>query len=408
VVLLLLASAALVMMHAAVIAQRRARPGDFDVSREFGRRFVAGEPLYAGGLHYPYMPAAALYFSPLALLPPWAGLALRYAVALACLALTLRILGRLVYARYPALAREPVVVATVTLVLGAHYLVRDLDDGGPHVILLALIVYGLSLAASRREGGAALCFGLAGAAKAPALLLLPFLLWKRRWRLFALTALATAAWTALPAAWMGLPSWWQHQRQWSRYAFASALGQPLPGAAESEGRIQNQGLIPVVARLTDGRDRPGEAAAGGRRALAWLAAAALVSLFAWRTRSRDEAAWLLDAAAALLLMALLSPVVWVQHLVVALPALYLIAAEGRATTAEGRASTAEGRAICPLGRPWAAVMGLYAVLSLLLNREVLGRDVYLLLLGAGLHTVCMLLLLTVLLFRRPTVAGSRP
>jgi len=62
-----------------VIAHRRATAlGDFDVSREFGRRFVAHEDLYAGGLHYPYMPTAAMYFSPLALIDANLGLALRY------------------------------------------------------------------------------------------------------------------------------------------------------------------------------------------------------------------------------------------------------------------------------------------------------------------------------------------
>jgi len=68
--LLLLLCLGLVLLHWAVIAQRRSEhPGDFDVSREFGRRFLTGEDLYAGGLHYPYMPSAAMWFSPLAWIP---------------------------------------------------------------------------------------------------------------------------------------------------------------------------------------------------------------------------------------------------------------------------------------------------------------------------------------------------
>ncbi|MGH7207795.1 MAG: hypothetical protein ACREIL_00270 [Nitrospiraceae bacterium] len=64
----ILVSVIVVTVHLVAITDRRTRHlGDFDVSREFGRRYVAGEPLYKGGLHYPYMPTAALSFAPC----PW-------------------------------------------------------------------------------------------------------------------------------------------------------------------------------------------------------------------------------------------------------------------------------------------------------------------------------------------------
>jgi hypothetical protein len=45
-----------------VIAHRRAKaPGDFDVSREFGRRFLEGQHLYEGGLHYPICRAGHVF-----------------------------------------------------------------------------------------------------------------------------------------------------------------------------------------------------------------------------------------------------------------------------------------------------------------------------------------------------------
>ena len=56
--------AAALAVHAAVIVHRRqSHGGDFDVSRELGRRLLAHEALYADGLHYPYLPAAALAFA---------------------------------------------------------------------------------------------------------------------------------------------------------------------------------------------------------------------------------------------------------------------------------------------------------------------------------------------------------
>ncbi len=50
---------------------------DFDIHREVGRRFLAGEYLYANDLCYAYMPIAAMYFSPLALVERSAGLLAR-------------------------------------------------------------------------------------------------------------------------------------------------------------------------------------------------------------------------------------------------------------------------------------------------------------------------------------------
>ena len=41
------------------------------------------------------------------------------------------------------------------------------------------------------------------------------------------------------------------------------------------------------------------------------------------------------------------------------------------------------------------------MLALGLNRELLGRDTYLVLLGLGLHTVCLLLLLGIVVFACP-------
>ena len=107
-----------------------------------------------------------------------------------------------------------------------------------------------------------------------------------------------------------------------------------------------------------------------------------------RYRSRDDPAWLLECSAVLILALLLSPVTWTQHLVFVVPALYLIAAEGC------------GRS---LGAAASAAMWVYAVPALLLNREVLGRDLSLLFLSNHMHTLALLLVLAVVLLRRPTV-----
>ncbi len=84
---------------------------------------------------------------------------------------------------------------------------------------------------------------------------------------------------------------------------------------------------------------------------------------------------------------LLSPVTWLQHLVLMMPALYLI--------------VAEDRGVKKLGKTAASAMWAYVVLSLVLNRELLGRETHLLLLSYHTHTMGMLLVLAVLLLERP-------
>jgi hypothetical protein len=411
--LLIAACLVVVAVHGLVVAQRRTQhPGDFDISREFGRRFLADEPLYAGGLHYPYMPSAAMAFAPLALVDARVAFVARYGVALACLWLSLRLLECLLVPRRPRVGTQRMSIAALTLLLGAHYIIRDLDDAGPHLILLGILVTGIYSAAQHRTTLAGLCFGLAAAIKAPAMLFLPFLLWKRRWPLLLASILATAAWVALPALWMGAGNWWVQQRQWAGIVAASVAGRPLPAAAENERRVQNQALKPALMRYLapETQDPPHPLAPGGgpppvalapgiANGIASTAMLALVVFCCWRdamhetrpqrSQGAGDAAWVVECSAVLILCIVLAPLAWVQHLVLLLPALYLIVAQ----------QCAYGG----LGTPAAASVATYAFLTLALTRELLGRDAYVFLLAAGLHTLCALLILAVVALDWPTL-----
>lgn len=381
---------AVVVVQWVVIAHRRTTHfGDFDVSREFGRRFLAHEDLYTGGLHYPYMPAAAMYFSPFAMLGPTAGLALRYAIALGCLWLTLRLLHTMVRGRGAAVASQELTIGALSVLLASHYVIRDLDDGGPHLILLAILVGGIYAARKGQDHRAAAWFGLATAIKAPAALVVPFLLLKGRWRLAAATMLATACWIILPAVWMGPASWWTHQREWTEVVVGSLTGNRIAVAEDSERRIQNEALRPVLTRYLEGYTSARQA-----NVLAMVITLGLLGISGWWARRRHQPLanpeWLLECSALLIVMLLVSPVAWVQHMVIVLPALYLI--------------VAEDRAIRRLGMPATAAMTAYVVLALVLNREFLGRERYVLLLSYGTQTLCMLLVLGVIVLRRPTAA----
>ncbi len=377
---LALGVAVAVAAHLAFLLHRRSiEPGDYDLGRELGRRLLAGEPLYAGGLHYPYAPSSALVFAPLALTAPDTGFVLRYLAALGALGFVLHSLAVAGSAGPRALPR-----ALATLALGSHYVLRDLADAGPHLIELAILTAALRAAIAGRAWISGLGLGLAAAFKATAAIFLPFLLWRREWRLAATAGIALVCWSGAPALWMGPSSWLDHERQWASVSLRSAIGAPIAGARESEARVENQALRPALERVLGGL---GLSAVGP---LAGLGAAVLVAAFAAATRAgareSDADAWLRDWASVLVLSLLLAPVAWVQHLVLALPAIFL------AVSAADREDA---------GAAARAPLALFAFLALGLNREILGRNLYRWLLGVGLHTACMLLLLALVL--RPRI-----
>jgi hypothetical protein len=95
----------------------------------------------------------------------------------------------------------------------------------------------------------------------------------------------------------------------------------------------------------------------------------------------------------MLLVLLLSPVTWTQHLVMVIPTLFLI--------------IAQGLGVGGLSRIGKSGLALFAVLALVLNRSVVGKSAYLTLLGYHIHTVAMLIMLALLLVYRPCVPSSQ-
>ncbi len=369
----------------AVELRRRRYAGDFDISMEFGRRFLRGQHLYQGGLHFPYLPTAAMFFAVFSLLPTPLAFLLFYATAILCLGLVLRMLSTIVCGTQPGLRERSGQIAALTLILAAHYIIRDLDDGGPNLILLAIAMGGIYWAWRGREVRAAGLLGAATALKATAALFIPFLIWKRCWRLAIYTTIATLLWLALPIARMGPANWWMHQREWiiSAIGFAAGFNQ---AAAHyyGAGNSGNQALRPAVIYLTSSR------------AAALLAGLTLTAIFCWITArpygGRLDTRWVRESSGALILAVLLAPIAWVQHLVVAIPALYLIVADWLAGQDFSLASK--------------AALLLYIIFALILNRGVIGKARFEILLDFHAQTICMLLVLGVLMLERRAVRKS--
>jgi alpha-1,2-mannosyltransferase len=397
---LFIAAVVLLTVVIGLAAHNRTRKvGDYDIVRRFGAQFLGAEPLYTDGLCYNYMPVAGMYWAPLALVSPPVGSVLRSLVGVACLFFSLRWLNTMTGGR---IARPPQVVfatAATALLLGLHYVVRDLDDGGPHLILLGMLVGGTYCLWQGRQVWAAVWFGMAIALKMTPGLILPFLVWKRRFRAAAYTTVATCLWIASPALFIGPQAWYEAQSLWVRVALRAASGT----ADENELRIQNQALRPALLRWTTAYpaghalkvDHPLDVPLLdlSPRAASIATNAGLIAVLAafagWTRkayRNDSDPAQLYEFAALFLLMTLYSPVTWLQHLVWVVPAAWLLAESHRGG---GRWSTTARAAV-----------GAYLLLSLGLNRELLGRDNYYMLLSWHIHTICQLLLLGLLAYAR--------
>ncbi|CUS38311.1 glycosyltransferase family 87 protein [Candidatus Nitrospira nitrificans] len=349
---------------------------DIDIHREIGRRFLSGEYLYANDYCYMYLPTTGIYFSPLLILNRNPSLALRYAVAVGCLVITVMLFHRMLCGRSDMNVWSRLVVGIGAGLLTLQFILNDLDDGGPHLILLGILAGGIyAIWVGRERLGAALVgFGIV-LKITPALFVLLFL-WKRQWRVASYTMLATILWVLLPVLYMGPTSWWEHHTEWTRNAVLSVLDRQAEGRQENELQKANLSLrhtmlrylvtYPPTHRLRQVDpgyqpvlDLPSPVANG----IFGVAALSLLGVFAWSSRRAfqgpGDPTWARDCAGTLVLALLFSPITWDQHLVWMIPAACVVVA------AAARLSGA-------LTRTGYIMLAVYVVLTMVLNYEVVG------------------------------------
>jgi alpha-1,2-mannosyltransferase len=123
------------------------------------------------------------------------------------------------------------------------------------------------------------------------------------------------------------------------------------------------------------------------RAVVVAAMAGLLGFFCWHTRrpyqGPGDQEWPRECSAVLVLMLFLSPLTWIQHLPWLVPALYWIVAKG---------CSQEG-----LGPMAKTALGLYVMIAVVLNYEVLGKQNYMVFLSFKPFTIGMLLLFVLLM-----------
>lgn len=349
---------------------------DIDIHREIGRRFLTGEYLYANDYCYMYLPTTGIYFAPLLILERNPSLALRYAVAVGCLVITVMLFDRMLRGTSHSSAWSRLLVGVGAGALTLQFVLNDLDDGGPHLILLGILTCAIYAIWAGRERLGASILGFAITLKiTPALFVLLFL-WKRQWRLASYTVLATVFWIVLPILYMGPASWWDHHAEWTRNAALSVLGQQVEGRQENELQKANLSLRHTMLRYLvtyppDHRlrqvdrgyqpvlDLPSPVA----NAIVGVAALSLLGLFAWSStrvfQGPGDPTWARDCAGILMLALFFSPITWDQHLVWMIPAAYVVVA-------------AAAKMSGGLSRIGYVMLAVYVVLTMVLNYEVVG------------------------------------
>ncbi|NGZ10940.1 MAG: DUF2029 domain-containing protein [Nitrospira sp. LK70] len=349
---------------------------DIDIHREIGRRFLSGEYLYANDYCYMYLPTTGIYFAPLLFLERDASLALRYAVAVGFLVITIMLFHHMLCGTSNSTVWSRLLVGVGAGALTLQFILNDLDDGGPHLILLGILACAIYAIWAGKERLGAIILGFGITLKiTPALFLLLFL-WKRQWRLASYTVLATGFWIVLPILYMGPTSWWDHHTEWTRNAVLSVFDRQIEGRQENELQKANLSLRHTMLRYLvtyppDHRLRqvdPGyrpllDLPAPAANAIVGATGLTLLGLFAWSSRrpyqGPGDSTWARDCAGTLILALLFSPITWDQHLVWMVPAAYVVVAA--AARVSGRLSSAGY-----------AMLAVYIVLTMVLNYEVVG------------------------------------
>jgi len=127
----------------------------------------------------------------------------------------------------------------------------------------------------------------------------------------------------------------------------------------------------------------------------YLTVVAILGGYAWWSRRRytraDDPHWVVEASGVMLLALIFSPVIGMRHVVFAVPVIYLLVVHAQGFRRFDRTA-------------WALLAAFLAV-EVLMNRAMLGKPVYMVLLSFRLHMVSFLLLLALFMRTRPIVSA---
>ena len=362
---------------------------DFLWHRNFGVSFVDDEVYVESGHHY--LPMCAMFDAGTAWMPYRVDRAIWFLAMCVGLAWCARFWSQIGGNRN----QNWLGPMSLARVVAASYIHRDLAECGLQIFLLCLLTAALADLVKGRSARAGIWLGLAALYKVMPVIFFPYLLWKRQWKAAAWMVATICLVSLLPAVRLGWQKNLALHAQWARTTAARlAIEDPSENGIE-EPALWNRSLPLALARLVQYYppdhplhvDSPGDvriATLEPRAAKRFVQGAllALAAILAWRFRHRAD---LSDGGAGLagewamvcILVAELSPLCWLHHLVLAMPAMLLFAQ----TAAAGRASRWQ----------WIAA-GVAAALILLVHRGLLGESTWSVVSAIHPHTLACLLI----------------
>lgn len=283
---------------------------DFEVYWEGSARAASGEPLYrddAGHYVYKYFPAFAVLLIPLGLLPLPVAKALWFTASVALLALFIRLSREFLTERRASAA---FITGAIIVVLGKFF-GRELVLGQANLLFGMLMVGAVLAMRSGRESLAGALVALTIAIKPYGILFLPWLVARKQMASITAAAITIAVIIVLPAAFYGVGGTIGLYRDWYATVTGTTASTLTSGDSVSFASMFAKWLV------------PGPLATSLATITSLGAVAMAVSVFKRRSDVRFPEG--VEAGLLLMLVPMLSPQGWDYVLLLAAPAVALLA-----------------------------------------------------------------------------------
>jgi hypothetical protein len=221
---------------------------DYPLWYEVGRKVLTGGDLYPDSdrpFHFLYPPFAAVLLAPFSLFGRAASILCIGLANVASWLAAARLSDRL--SGVPG--RRPWWLLVLPSLICLPFIWDMYDLGQPNLMLLAIVLAGLVLLRGRREWAAGAMFAAATALKAFPVAILPYLLWRRRWRAALGMAVMTFAFLLLaPAPFRGFDRNLDEVKTWASGMVFSASERGFGQRPEQNWGWKNNSIIAVVHR----------------------------------------------------------------------------------------------------------------------------------------------------------------
>jgi alpha-1,2-mannosyltransferase len=301
------------------------------------RCIVNGESLLTCLPPYPYQPALAILFIPIAFLPPVLQRLIWYVICVGCLVLVVRLSETIAERLYPGSTRGQNLfwLRTIMLITCGKHILDVLTYASHDPLSLLIIMFATWALFIGREAVGGFCLAVAAAIRASPLIYLPYLLVKRRWLASLVFIVALVGVSFIPDLIGALRG--GHTSQLTDWVWQIVGPALVPGTSSklvywdiwNGANLYNQSLRGLINRFATGP-------VFGLSPTAILIAvdgvfAAIVALLLTSPRRREYVA--IDTAVLLIAMLALSPMTSRYHYIFVLPAVILATA---ATIADPR------------------------------------------------------------------------